>query len=463
MNNTVFSILLKSFSLSSDTLLFFLPWVVLIYYIVSLWNGKKAFLLLVSMAFYWLISQFSFEALSFILALSGINFLLVFWLQKIKNRFLLSFIVLLNLLVLILFKYIPQTKEIITSFTNIVQFIGLSFYVFNVISVSADIQSEKIKEPIQFLDFLNFLLYFPKIITGPLTRYNEFIQELNREILTEEFVMQGIGLLIIGLLKKGLADFIGQYPTAIYANPQGYSGFEHLFAMYGYAIYIFLDFSAYTDMARGISRVFGIELPINFNSPYRALSMSDFWHKWHISLSLWIKDYIYIPLGGSRRGRIRTYMNIIIAFILSGVWHGVGLNFVLWGFLHGIGVAVHKVFSNRIKLFALMSWFLTFHWVMIGWIIFANPLSNAWISILQITTAFDPEKILSILMNNPLWYATFTAAFFYSLWDMTIVEKAVEFFSRLYFFWKLVVFIVALYLIIMSHNQVVHTFIYQNF
>jgi D-alanyl-lipoteichoic acid acyltransferase DltB (MBOAT superfamily) len=461
--NSFLSIFLESFSLGSDTMLMLLPWIVLFYYIISLWHGKKVFLLLISIAFFWFISQLSFASLSFILVLSGINFLLTRLQQKSKNKILFVGAILFNLVVLILFKYIPSSKEMIYGITNIMQIVGLSFYIFHLISLFADIRTEKIESPIQFLDFMNFLLYFPKIITGPLTRYNDFLTEINKNSMNEMFIMEGIGLIIIGLLKKGLADYIGQYPTNIYANPEGYSGFEHLFAMYGYAIYIFLDFSAYTDLARGISRLFGIELPVNFNSPYRSLSMTEFWRRWHISLSLWIRDYLYIPLGGSKKGSFRSYINIMIAFTFSGIWHGVGWNYMVWGVMHGLGVVANKFFSTNGNMYSFFSWFLTFHWVALGWIVFANPLDKAWISLNQIATSFEPEKILSVLVNNSMWYGVLLIAFIYSLWDDKVVKAVSELFVKIPYIGKLIIFIVALYLVIVSRDQVVHTFIYQNF
>lgn len=459
--------LFEGFSLGTETMLALLPWAVLIYYSVARWDGKNFFLVVLGLLFLWAASQFSFLAIGAIVALSLINFGLLRFLQKNHHNSLFWGGILFNLLTLIVLKYLPSSElsEPLRQFGihEYIQIIGLSFYVFHVISAFVDVKNGRIYEPIGFLSFMSYLLYFPKIITGPLIRYNAFKHELDKSSVSEDFIMQGVGLLLIGLLKKAAGDYIALYPLAIYANPSGYSGFDHLFAMYGFALYIFLDFSAYTDMARGISRLFGIELPNNFASPYRSVSMGEFWKRWHITLSEWIRDYIYFPLGGSRTSGLRSYINVMIAFILSGIWHGVGLNFALWGTMHGAGVVVNRLVASKIKVHYLLGWFFTFHWVALGWIFFANSIDGALLSIMKILTDFRWDMITTIILNNGFWYVGALSAFIYSLWDDKIVLWWATAFNKIHFILKVILFWIVLGIVLLSHLGAVNVFIYQKF
>ena len=459
--------LFEGFSLGTEMMLALLPWLALIYYSVVLWDGKRFFLVFSGLLFIWSVSQFSFIAMGVIITLSLINFGLLRLLQTSPRNAIFWGGIAFNLLVLIVFKYIPtsqldQPLHLLGIYESI-QIIGLSFYVFHVVSVFADIKSSRIHEPIGFMTFMSYLLYFPKIITGPLIRYNAFKDEIDKPSISESFVMEGIGLIIIGLVKKAAADYIALYPLAIYANPSGYNGFDHLFAMYGFALYIFLDFSAYTDMARGISRVFGIELPNNFASPYRSTSMIEFWKRWHITLSTWIRDYLYIPLGGSRRGLNRSYFNVMVAFILSGIWHGVGANFALWGAMHGIGVVVNRFVASKIKIHYVWGWFFTFHWVSLGWIFFANPIDGALLSLLKIFTDFRWDMIVTVISNNWVWYLATFIGLIYSFWDDKVVVWWSSTFQKIHFILKVIIFWMVLALVLFSHLVAVNVFIYQKF
>jgi len=459
--------LFEGFSLGTETMLALLPWLALIYYSVALWDGKKFFLVFSGLLFLWVASQFSFVAIGVIIALSLINFGLLRLFQTSPKNAIFWGGIAFNLFILIVLKYIPvgQLDRALhpLGIYESIQIIGLSFYVFHVISVFADIKSGRIHESIGFMTFMSYLLYFPKIITGPLIRYNAFKAEIDKPSVGESFVMEGIGLLLIGLVKKASGDYIALYPLAIYANPSGYNGFDHLFAMYGFALYIFLDFSAYTDMARGISRLFGIELPNNFASPYRSTSMIEFWKRWHITLSTWIRDYLYIPLGGSRVSATRSYLNVMIAFILSGIWHGVGANFAVWGAMHGIGVVVNRFVSSKMKIHTLWGWFFTFHWVALGWIFFANPIDAAVLSVYKIFTDFQLGMMVTVMSNNWVWYLATLIGLIYTLWDDKVVVWWISSFQKLHFFLKVILFWMVLGVVLFSHLGAVNVFIYQKF
>jgi D-alanyl-lipoteichoic acid acyltransferase DltB (MBOAT superfamily) len=216
-------------------------------------------------------------------------------------------------------------------------------------------------------------------------------------------------------------------------------------------------------MARGISRVFGIELPNNFISPYRSTSMIEFWKRWHITLSMWIRDYLYIPLGGSRTSALRSYLNVMIAFVLSGIWHGVGLNFALWGAMHGAGVVMNRFVASKIKIHYLLGWLFTFHWVSLGWIFFANPIDSALLSLLKIGTDFRWDMIITVISNNWVWYLSTLIGLIYALWDDKVVLWWETFFQKLHFILKLALFWMVLGVVLFSHLGAVNVFIYQKF
>lgn len=463
--------LFDGLSLGSIWIIIALPWLFLMYALLVKWGkGHKLFLIVTGIFFLWALSHFSFLSVGIIFALSIVNFILLRFFQANDKTLLLWGAFFLNLGALIVLKYLPANE--VSEYTSMVDIgdfvgiVGISFYIFHVWSIFADLRARRINQPIRLLSFLSFLLYFPKIITGPLVRYEEFSQQLETaksKVSDEPFLMGGVALILVGLLKKGVGDFISLYPMAVYANVSGYGGFEHILAMYGYALYIFLDFSAYTDMARGISRLFGIELPQNFASPYRSVSMGEFWRRWHITLSLWIRDYIYIPLGGSRFALWRTQANIMIAFILSGVWHGVGLGFAIWGFIHGLGVVVNKIGSQFIKTPYFIGWLITFHWVCLGWIFFANPFDHALIALDQIGYDFRWGGIEEVVTNNLLWVCVLILSFGYSLWDDRVVLWWQEKFIAVCFPVKIIFFVLVIAAMIASSSLGVNTFIYQNF
>jgi len=256
--------------------------------------------------------------------------------------------------------------------------IGISFYTFQSISYVIDVYWKKLEPTKNILDYAFFLSFFPQLVAGPIVKAHDFLPQINKfKIVSKEEVYSGIWLIMIGLIKKAIiADYISQYNDLVFASPETYSGFENLMAIYGYTLQIYCDFSGYSDMAIGLSRILGYDLGINFNFPYKALNITDFWRRWHISLSTWLRTYIYIPLGGNRGKKWKTYLNLMLTMLIGGLWHGANWKFVFWGAMHGIALAVHKatkkildkipnnIFSN------FFSWFLTFHFVIFLWIFF---------------------------------------------------------------------------------------------
>jgi alginate O-acetyltransferase complex protein AlgI len=265
--------------------------------------------------------------------------------------------------------------------------IGISFYTFQSISYVADVYTKKLKPEKNFLDYFFFLSFFPQLVAGPIVKANLFLPQLKKKIvLKKEVIWMGVWLILLGLFKKAvIADYIAQYNDFVFLSPYTYSGFETLMAVIGYTLQIYCDFSGYSDMAIGLGMIMGFDLGINFNFPYKAINITDFWRRWHISLSSWLRDYLYIPLGGNRKGKLKMYRNLFLTMFLGGLWHGANWKFVVWGSLHGIALAIHKALKPKLDLLPkakslrLVSWFFTFVFVMTLWIFFrAADVSEAY-------------------------------------------------------------------------------------
>ncbi|OFY94502.1 MAG: hypothetical protein A2309_08775, partial [Bacteroidetes bacterium RIFOXYB2_FULL_35_7] len=270
------------------------------------------------------------------------------------------------------------------AFLEIILPVGISFYTFQSVSYVLDIYWEKMKPTKNFLDYAFFLTFFPQLVAGPIVKASHFLPQLEKiPVITKQAVYTGLWLIIVGLFKKAvIADYVAQYNDIIFSNPSSYNGFENLMAVYGYTIQIYCDFSGYSDMAIGLGLIMGYNLGTNFNFPYKARNITDFWRRWHISLSSWLRDYIYIPLGGNRKGKIRTYINLFLTMLIGGLWHGAAWRFVFWGGMHGLGLAIHKFCKKWLQKIPdnfpskSVSWFITFHFVIFLWIFFrANDIT----------------------------------------------------------------------------------------
>jgi D-alanyl-lipoteichoic acid acyltransferase DltB (MBOAT superfamily) len=277
--------------------------------------------------------------------------------------------------------------------------VGISFYTFQTISYTVDIYRGKLKPLYRLRDFALYVTFFPQLVAGPIVRAAEFAPQLSSpyQIDREEYG-QGIFLIVSGLVKKILiADFIAlHFVDRVFERPELYTGFENLMAMYGYALQIYCDFSGYTDIAIGLALLLGFQLPQNFRAPYLAQSPADFWRRWHISLSTWLRDYLYIPLGGNRYGAGRTYLNLMLTMLLGGLWHGANLRFVLWGAWHGLGLCIHRLWRYYFPLAEPLRglprfWagVLTFHFVCLGWLLFrADSLNTVGLMLGQMWHSF---------------------------------------------------------------------------
>jgi D-alanyl-lipoteichoic acid acyltransferase DltB (MBOAT superfamily) len=259
------------------------------------------------------------------------------------------------------------------------------------------------------MDFLFFVSFFPQLVAGPIVRASDFIPQIYKRLkLTKEEFNAALFLIIGGLLKKAvISDYISiNFVDRVFDAPNSYSSFENLMASYGYAIQIYCDFSGYSDMAIGLALLMGFWLPPNFRTPYQSTSVTEFWRRWHISLSTWLRDYLYISLGGNRGGKFKTYINLFLTMLLGGLWHGASWKFVLWGILHGLALAFERFFGNLIKLpknyfVKTIQILLTFHFVAFCWLFFrAKDFSTALQLISNIgELTFDWKQWLVIIQG----------------------------------------------------------------
>jgi len=233
---------------------------------------------------------------------------------------------------------------------NIVLPLGISFHTFQGISYTLDVYHGKIKAVRSFTDFALFVAFFPQLVAGPIVRAVEFLPQMKTPPgVGHDRIVEGLHWIIIGVFKKKIiADWLALYVDPVFAHPENYDAVTHRWAVLAYAAQIYCDFSGYSDIAIGVAKWFGFELPLNFRFPYLAGNIADFWRRWHISLSTWMRDYVYISFGGSRGSSVRTYANLIATMTLCGLWHGASWNYVLWGFYNGVLLACHRLYDHML-------------------------------------------------------------------------------------------------------------------
>ena len=254
--------------------------------------------------------------------------------------------------------------------------VGVSFFSFQAVTYVVDVKRRQ-TEPANLLDAAIYLSFFPHLVAGPIVRASEFFPQLKEPRNPNRVaVSAGLTLVALGLIKKVMiADYLArEVVDPVFAVPQAYSAPDAILAAYGYAAQIFCDFSGYTDMAIGLALLLGFVFPQNFNSPYRATGFRDFWRRWHMTLSRFLRDYLYIPLGGNRKGKVRTYINLMATMTLGGLWHGAAWNFVAWGAYQGTGLSAEHAVKGRLgRIFpGWLRWFVTFNLIVVGWILFRS-------------------------------------------------------------------------------------------
>ncbi len=350
--------------------------------------------------------------------------------------------------------------------------VGISFYTFRTISYVVDVYKKKIEPVDDFIEYLFFLSFFPCLVAGPIVRAREFIpQARENKPATRDMIYGGLWLVMLGILKKAVfADYIAQYNNIAFGNPAGYTGFELLMAVLGFTMQIYCDFSGYSDMAIGLGSIMGFDLGINFRFPYRSLNVTEFWHRWHITLSTWLRDYVYIPLGGNRKGKVRQYFNLMVTMLLGGLWHGAAWTFVVWGAGHGIALCVHKLCKPWLDKIAStpftrsMSWLMTFTLVTFLWIFFrANTFQAAGQVINGIFTDFEWAYLPVFIERRVTWCIMLAIIFGLHFVPARVWDKMREWFTGTQWWVKLLVFIVLIQLVLQFASATVQPFLYSQF
>ncbi len=350
--------------------------------------------------------------------------------------------------------------------------VGISFYTFQSISYIVDVYKGRVSPTETWIEYLFFLSYFPALVAGPIVRADYFLPQIqNRDHASREEMAAGLWLIILGLVKKAVvADYIAQYNDLIFASPTGYSGLESLMGVVGYVVQIYCDFSGYSDMAIGISAIMGFRLTRNFNFPYKSRNLTDFWRRWHISLSTWLRDYVYIPLGGNRRGTLRTYVNNFLTMLVGGLWHGAAWKFVIWGGMHGVGLIVHKALRPWLDRIPdtwpvkAASWTLTMAYVSFLFIFFrAASFEDAWLIIRNIFGNFDIAYLAPFVRVRYVWLIFVAMIIAVHSLPTRWINAAGDWFVRAPFGAKLAVFIIAVQLVVQFMSEDVMPFIYFQF
>lgn len=338
------------------------------------------------------------------LALIAFSTVFDFWIglhfrSTLHPRRLIAFSVIANLGVLAFFKYanfaIESANWSLATFGSAYQFhavdillpVGISFYTFQSMSYTIDVYRGDLKPRSSLLDYALFVAFFPQLVAGPIVRASEFFQELDHpRHFTSRQIAYALILIAFGYVKKVVfADSLAEVADPVWNQLAGSDPWSVLLAIYAFAFQIYFDFSGYTDIAIGVAMLFGFQFPKNFDYPYIATSIQDFWRRWHMTLSRWLRDYLYIALGGNRKGVSLTYVNLMLTMLLGGLWHGASWNFVIWGALHGSYLVVERLLLQRIPGWQserlpmrLLRWFVTFHMVCFAWIFFrANNFDDS--------------------------------------------------------------------------------------
>jgi D-alanyl-lipoteichoic acid acyltransferase DltB (MBOAT superfamily) len=286
--------------------------------------------------------------------------------------------------------------------------VGISFYTFQSLSYSIDIYRGKITPTNDFVSFMTFVSFFPQLVAGPIERASDLLpQFLKSRAFNSAHLVSGFRFILYGLFKKMvIADRLAYFVDHVYSNSGNHDGITLLAATFLFGIQIYCDFSGYSDIAIGSARLLGFDLMQNFRTPYLSRNFKEFWHRWHVSLSTWFRDYVYIPLGGNRVSQNRWIMNIMITFTLSGLWHGASLTFIIWGFLHGLFLVVEHLLSKRITLPENFSWIglgSTFLLVNLNWVFFRAETLDQSLQILASFSNFNPDtfnKAITVFHAN---------------------------------------------------------------
>lgn len=461
---------------------------------------RNVYLFLISLFFYYKTGGLFLFILIFVTIIDYTCGLLIFRSKKMTaKRFLVLLSIISNLGLLGYFKYTGfiistineflgtqfKVYDLLSSLSNsflgtsfdisyIILPVGISFFTFQSLSYTIDIYRRKMEPVRNIIDFGFYVSFFPHLVAGPIVRASVFIPQIYQEFrLSRQEFSHALFMISKGLIKKIIiSNFIAiNLVDRVFDAPSIYSGFENLLAIYGYGLQIYCDFSGYTDIAIGVAFILGFRLPINFNSPYKAKNITDFWKRWHISLSQWLRDYLYISMGGNKKGKIRTYLNLMVTMLLGGLWHGASFKFIIWGGLHGIGLVINKlwnsVFGDRHNtglIGRVVAIFITFQFVSFCWIFFRAPdIDSVKIMMKQIIENFSPGSYLTVLPGYSSVFLLMFAGYVIHFLPERIKESYRGLFIRIPIVTQLVIIMLVAVLLFQMRTSEVMPFIYFRF
>ena len=400
-------------------LIYFLPIVLVCYYAAHKHGLHKSALIILSIASF---TFYAYDNVYYLSLLAGsilINWCISYILNRMEDKngrkAILTLGIIIDIAVIFYFKYYDFFIENMNALfkadfnlRHIILPLGISFFTFQQISYLVDTYRGETRG-YDFIEYVAFVSFFPQLVAGPIVLHSELIPQYRDESrwkISSDRLAEGLYILAIGMFKKVIiADKFGQVVTWGWLDIHSRTGLDLLLLSLFYTFQLYFDFSGYCDMAIGIAKLFSLDLPINFNSPYKAVSINDFWKRWHMTLTRFLTNYIYIPLGGNRKGKVRTYVNILIVFLVSGIWHGANWTFILWGMIHGVlqvlNRACKKVWDKVPKVIA---WLITFILVDFLWIMFYAPNVTdglyVWKKIFDISDMHISQEIFSLFIMN---------------------------------------------------------------
>jgi alginate O-acetyltransferase complex protein AlgI len=470
---------------STEYIFLFLPVTLFIYYILTknkLIVASKILLIFSSLFFYgyWNINYIPLLLLSIM-----VNYCFGSALIKKPNKSIAIIAILFNISLLAYFKYANFFIENIRFFSpngefssiNIVLPLAISFFTFQQIAYIVDCYSKQLRDQ-DFLNYVIFITFFPQLIAGPIVHHKEMMPQfhcLRSKVINYKNIATGIFIFSVGLFKKVIiADYLAQTANISFDNYILLSSVGAWKASLAYTFQLYFDFSGYTDMAIGSALMFNIMLPFNFNQPYKACNIKDFWNRWHMTLSLFLRDYIYIPLGGNRVSNFKIYTNLMIVFLISGLWHGAGWTFIFWGILHGSAICINRFWGKcGMKMSKGLGWFITFNFINISWIFFRSENFNQAVTILQKMFFIDVNKIgfienyeqfMEFIRFKSIEYIALVLAIFILYFIFPIIIKDAEQLKKKFEAKKKYVFISTILLVlpILSYHKT-SEFLYFNF
>ncbi len=385
----------------------FLPIVFTVYFILNklqLIKWALLFLVAASLFFY---SYWNINYLPLILFSVFFNYSIGSLLHKKPLKWILGLGIAVNLSLLGYFKYAQFLTSNLDYFlgtnialASIILPLAISFFTFQQIAFLVD-SYKGTRQGHAFLEYVLFVTFFPQLIAGPIVQHNEMMPQfksIHHKKINSRNIVLGLFIFFMGLFKKVvIADSLAVWATRGFDHQASLTFIEGWITLLSYTFQLYFDFSGYTDMAIGAALLFNIHLPVNFNSPYKAVNIKDFWNRWHITLGRFLGKYVYIPLGGNQNGKAQTYINLMIVFIISGFWHGAGWTFIFWGFLHGVAMVIHRIWTSlHIKMHRYVAWFITFQFVNVSWIFFRATTWGDALKVLQSMFSVDPLILSTI-------------------------------------------------------------------